>query len=166
MIKLRAPEPKDVDLLFIWENDPGLYEVLPAAAPLSRHQMWEYVNNYNADPYATNQLRLIIEDEDGATVGYLDMFEFDPVNRRAGMAIYIGEEYRGRRFATMAIEQFAQYCGSTLALHQLWAIVAVDNMPSRTLFTGCGFKACGRLRSWIRRRNQYSDAMIYQKLFA
>ena len=51
-IYLRAPEPEDVDRLFLWENDSedGLHGHW-ARAPLSRFQIWEYVNSYDANPY-------------------------------------------------------------------------------------------------------------------
>lgn len=163
---LRAPEKKDVDRIFIWENDSGLFEVLPNAAPLSRLQVWEYIENYKADPFADRQLRLMVDDEEGNnTVGYIDLFEFDPVSRRAGIAIYIDEAYRRKGFALKAIDDICKYAQDTLAAHQLWAIVAIDNQPSISLFDAAGFKPCGRLRSWLRRKSQYVDALFLQKLF-
>lgn len=166
MINLRAPEQGDVDRIFLWENDPGLFEVLPNAAPLSRLQVWEYIQNYNADPFSSRELRMMIEDSDiSQTVGYIDIFEFDPVNRRAGIAIYINEDNRCRGYASQALEKVGEYAHNTLAIHQLWAIVAIDNEPSRALFTNAGFKPCGRLRSWLRRKTHYIDALFFQKLF-
>ena len=167
MISLRAPEQNDVDRIFLWENDPGFFEVLPYAAPLSRLQVWEYINNYDADPFSARELRMMISDNDsGDTVGYVDLFQFDPVNRRAGIAIYIDEDFRRRSYASKAIDKVCEYAASTLAAHSLWALVAIDNEPSRAMFVKAGFKPSGRLRSWIRRKSQYVDALIFQKLFA
>ena len=165
-MSLRAPEKNDVDRIFLWENDPGLFEVLPNPAPLSRFQVWEYVENYKADPFVTHELRLMIDDDaSGKTVGYVDLFEFDPVNRRAGIGVYIDEDYRRQGFARLALETVGEYAHTTLAIHQLWAIVAIDNAPSLGLFEKAGFKPCGKLRSWLRRRLQYIDALFLQKLF-
>lgn len=166
MVKLRAPEKEDVDRIFMWENDPGLFEILPNPAPLSRFQVWEYVENYKADPFATRELRQMIDDESGATVGYIDLFEFDAVNHRAGVGIYIDEDWRRRGFGAQALEALGEYAHTILAIHQLWAIVAIDNEASLALFTAAGFKPCGRLRSWIRRRRVYVDAIFFQRLFA
>ena len=166
MINLRAPEKEDVDRIFLWENDPGFFEVLPNAAPLSRLQVWEYIQNYKADPFASHELRLMIDDaETGTTVGYIDFFEFDPANRRGGVAIYIDEEDRRKGFGSQALDAFSKYAHESLAIHQLWAIIAIDNEPSRQLFVAAGFKPCGRLRSWLCRRRQYVDALMLQKLF-
>ncbi len=166
MISLRAPEEKDLDNLFFWENDPSFTEALPQSAPLSRYQIWEYIKNYQADPFTTKELRMMIhEDASDRSVGHIDMFDFDPVNRRAGVGIYIDEEYRRMGYGREALEMFEDYVTSTLGLHQLWAFVAIDNEASKALFTARDFKPAGKLRSWLRRGLLYTDALIFQKLF-
>lgn len=60
-VRLRALEPEDVDRLYIWENDRDMWPFGGTRAPLSRHQLWEYATNYDANPFAAGQLRLIIE---------------------------------------------------------------------------------------------------------
>lgn len=164
MIKLRAPEQNDTDLLFLWENDSNLFESLPQAAPVSRYQVWQYIQNYQADPFATGELRMMITDGD-TTVGHVDIFDFSPTDRRAGIGIYIDNRYRHRGIATHALLQLEQYATATLGMHQLWAIITIDNAASIALFTKSGYHSSGRLRSWIRRGSQYTDALIFQKLF-
>ncbi len=162
---LRAPEETDVDRLFFWENDRSLMESLPCPAPVSRFQVWEYIRNYKADPFTSGELRLIISDPAGNALGYIDLFDFDAINRRAGIGIYIDDEYRRRGYATEAIRLLCGYAHETLGIHQLWAYVAVDNRPSVDLFTAAEFKPAGKLRSWIRRGHTYADALILQRLF-
>ena len=167
MISLRAPEEADVDRIFLWENDPGFNESLPQPAPLSRYQVWEYIKNYQADPFTTKELRMIIYDEaEKATIGHIDMFDFDPVNRRAGVGIFVDEEFRRMGYAREALEMFEDYVTRTLGMHQLYATVAIDNEASKRLFVARGFKPCGKLRSWLRRGTQYTDALFFQKLFS
>lgn len=164
-IALRAPEPEDVDRLFLWENDTDLSGSLPHAAPLSRMQVWEYVRNYNADPFAAGELRMMIVDcESGATVGHVDIFDFCPADRRAGIAIYIDESCRRQGYAAAALAEMERYVRLSLGLHMLWAIVAVSNIASRELFSCLGFKISGKLRSWLRRDNRYEDVFLFQKL--
>ena len=165
MITLRAPEEHDVDRIFIWENDRDFMDAMPQSAPLSRLQVWEYVKNYNADPFTAKELRMMVDEATLGTVGYIDMFDFDPVNRRAGIGIYIDEQYRHQGYAKEALEMMEGYVTSTLGLHQLWAQVSIDNEASRQLFTARGFKPAGRLRSWLRHKSQYTDALFFQKLF-
>lgn len=163
-ITLRAPEPDDTDAIYTWENDSALFESLPNPAPLSRFQIWEYIQNYKADPYVDGQLRLVVC-KDTRPVGLIDLCEFNPTDRRASVGIYIAPAHRHNGIATAALALLCDYAAGTLGLHQLFATIALDNVPSKTLFTSAGFRPSGRLRSWIRRGTQYADAIIFQKLF-
>lgn len=161
-ITLRAPEPSDVDSLYIWENDRP--EAI--SAPLSHHNVWTYVDNYRADIYADRELRLVIvERSSGEAAGHIDLYEFNPSDRRAGVAVYIAPAYRRRGYARAALALLEGYCRASLGMHQLWAHVAVDNCPSRALFAAAGFSPAGRLRSWLRTPEGYTDVLIFQKLF-
>lgn len=165
-ITLRAPEPEDVDTLYIWENDRDAAEGWPGAAPVSRLQVWNYVHNYDADPLRAGELRLVITDSaTGNRLGQIDLLEIDRVNSRAGVAVYVAPEHRRRRIGTAALKLTVNYAMHTLGLHQLWAEVAVDNAPSMALFATAGFKPCGRLRSWIRRGHAaWTDVILLQRL--
>ena len=166
LISLRPVEPADVDTLYIFENSPGAVRTGFASAPVSRQSLWEYAEAYSADIFAEKQLRLmIVENSSGKTVGTIDLAEFDPRDRRAFAGIYIAEDSRRRGYAYAAIELIKEYCASTLGMHQLAAVVAADNAPSRALFEKAGFKTCGRLRSWLRTGSTYTDALILQILF-
>ena len=167
MITLRALEPIDVDILYRWENDPAVWGVGLTIAPYSRKQLWDYVNNYDGDIYSARQLRLMIDinDSDGhlQTVGTIDLYDFDPVNSRCGLGILIAPEFRRRGLGLEAIGQAEVYCRGRLSLHQLYCIVGEDNVPSRRLFEKAGFTVSGRLRSWLRSADRYTDAYICQK---
>lgn len=162
-ITLRAPEPADIDIMYLWENDPLLWIDGAVRAPMSRQLLHDFVMSYNPDPNASGQMRLIIESNATRTAaGCIDLYEYDAINRRAGVGIVISREHHGRGYASAALELMKLYCGQHLGLHQLWAIINRENEPSVRLFTGAGFKTCGSLRSWIRIGNTYRDALMYQ----
>lgn len=164
-IIFRAPEPQDVDAMFRWENDRASWPDGRTRCPMSRHALWQYVENYSADILASGQARFIIVDRSSSDyLGCVDLYDIDPINRRAGIGIYVESSARGQGIASMAIELLADYCRVDLGLHQLWAIMAADNQGSRSLFRRCAFKECGRLRSWIRQAEHYTDALIAQRL--
>ena len=164
-IILRAPEPSDIDSMYIWENYPTIWKDGALRAPMSRKTLCDFVNYYNPDPASAGQLRLIIELEATHTpVGCIDLYEYDSVNRRAGTGIVISREFQNLGYAARALRLMCDYCQTDLGLHQLWAIVARANEASLKLYTGCGFLTCGNLRSWIRTGNSYSDALILQRL--
>ncbi|MCM1036933.1 MAG: GNAT family N-acetyltransferase [Bacteroides sp.] len=162
-ITLRAPEPDDVDRIFLWENDLAMAEAAVNGAPVSRLQVWNYVQTYTADPFGAGELRLIIE-ADGRAAGHIDLIEVDARNRRAGIAIYIAPDERRRGLGAAALAEMIKYCRDRLDLHQVWAHVAVDNAASLALFRAVGFRPAGRLRSWLRRGGEWVDVVVMQYL--
>lgn len=164
IIRLRAPEPADVDSIYLWENDP---DGRGGCTPVSRRQVWDYVQAYDADALRAGELRLLIVPE-GETdaVGCIDLYETDARNRRAGVAVYIDPAHRRRGYARAALTLMLHHAKRDLGLHQLWAHVAADNAPSLALFAACGFKAAGCLRSWLRRGNRWTDVRVLQHLEA
>lgn len=161
---LRALEPADVDMLYLWENDPDVWRVSGTIAPLSYQRIAQFVEEQNYDLYATRQMRLVIECENMA-VGTLDIVEFDPQHLRFGLGILIyAPEARRKGYAHAAIDAIKEYARDTLALKQIWASVAADNEASIALFEGCGFKRCGTRKAWLRRADGYIDQHEYQLL--
>ncbi len=162
--RLRALEPSDIELLYLWENDPEVWRVSGSVAPLSRERIAQFIAEQSYDLYATRQMRLIVEAE-GVAVGTLDIFDFDPYNLRFGIGILIyAAEHRRRGYARAAIEQLKEYGRESLGIHQIWAEVAADNVASIALFEECGFEVCGRHREWLRRGEEFIDQLDYQLL--
>lgn len=164
-IRLRAPEPTDVDAMFRWENDSQSWVNGRTRAPMSRHALWQYVESYDADIMHAGQARfIIVETSSAEPIGCIDLYDIDTLNRRAAVGIYIEPSWRNRDMATQSLLLLADYCQQQLGLHQLWAVIASDNTPSRALFHSVGFKECGRLRSWLRQGEHYTDALLTQRL--
>lgn len=160
-VLLRAPEPDDVDSIFLWENDRPEAD----SEPVSRFNVWQYVQNYDGNIYTAGELRLVVVDKtDGRAVGLVDLYEFNANDRRAGVAIYIESQRRRQSLASAALALLEHHAGHDLGMHQLWAHIAADNMASRALFASRGFKPAGRLRSWLRRGDRYADVMVVQKM--
>ena len=110
-ISLRALEPEDLELLYEWENDTANWIISNTLAPFSRFTLKRYIENSHKDIHETGQLRLMIDHiADNRTIGTIDLFDYDPFHRRAGVGILIApEEYRRRGFATMALECLIKY---------------------------------------------------------
>lgn len=161
MIHLRAPEPSDVDRMYIWENDPGMWRYGYSPAPLSRHQIWEYVRQYDANPMTQDQLRLIAANSTGA-VGTVDLYNIDIRNRHAFVGIMIAREHRRKGYGIETLGILADYCRDNLGLHHIAATVASDNEASLKLFTKAGFTAQAVLPGWVARGR---DTMVDAHLF-
>ena len=166
LTRLRALEAEDVDLLYVWENDPAVWGVSGTLAPFSWHTLRRFLDEQRFDLYAARQLRLVVETLDGRAVGLVDLFEFEPVDLRAGIGILIhGAGDRGRGFASDALDVLCRYARQVLGLHQLWCSVAPDNAASLTLFRRAGFVECGRKREWRRTPDGWADELLLQKIF-
>lgn len=149
-VSLRALEPEDVPFLYLWENDRSLWPFGCAQAPLSRHQLWEYVQSYDANPLAQGQLRLIIQ-HNGEAVGTADLYDIDIRNRRAFVGIMVIPSHRRCGTALQALHLLADYCRTTLPLRQLAATVSADNLPSLSLFRSAGYAHSATLPGWFLR---------------
>lgn len=162
---LRAPEMNDLDMLYLWENDSEQWNVGNAVAPYSRKQLWDYIDTYEADIFASRQMRFVIEEKSShKAIGTIDVFDFDPVNRHASVGIYIDVNARKQGYAKRAIDLLCEYCFTHIGMHSLTALTAVNNEPAQRLFKACRFKTCGCLRSWVRIGNQYEDVVVLQLL--
>lgn len=166
-IRLRAVEPVDVDLMYVWENDGTIWPLSGTTEPFSRHQLERFIEMHqDADIFRNGQLRLIIETRrEAKPVGAVDLFEFDPIHRRAGIGILIYEQSdRGRGYASDAIETLCRYTRDTLRMHQLWCNVGSGNTASLGLFRGAGFTEIGVKRDWQWTPDGYRDEVMLQKI--
>ncbi len=163
--RLRALEAEDLDLLYTWENDPAVWGVSGTRAPFSRHTLRRFLDEQQFDLYAARQLRLVIETLGGRAVGLVDLFEFEPVDLRAGIGILIhAAGDRGCGFASDALAVLCRYAQETLGLHQLWCNVTPDNTASLSLFRHAGFAVCGRKSQWRRTPDGWADELMLQKI--
>lgn len=163
-ITLRALEPSDLEVIYYWENDPSVWEVSHTLAPFSKFVLTQYLETQHLDIYTTKQLRLVAMNKHLVPVGLIDLFDFDPQHKRAGVGILIDEKARGKGHAKEAIELMETYCFNHLDLHQTYANIGADNEASIKLFEALGYKKVGVKKDWIKTTNGFVDEILYQKL--
>lgn len=167
LIHLRALEPEDLELLYRWENNMEWWNLGNTLSPYSRYVLKEYIAGSHRDIYEQRQLRLMIDlRSTGATVGTVDLYDFDPHHRRAGIGVLLDPLYQKNGLATEALNLLADYAFSLLKLHQLYAHIPVKNDASKTLFTRCGYTITGILTDWITTEQGYSDVITMQRINA
>ena len=166
---LRRLEAGDLDFLYRWENDPDVWQygdcgaatwraesIIASDTPeeeaptplerFTRDDLREFIENQQYVFHATGQLRFVICRRDpastlpGAPVGFIDLFDFDPVGLRAGVGILIcALQHRGRGYGREALKLASDYARRVLGLRSLWCSVATDNTASLALFSGAKF---------------------------
>jgi len=163
-INLRALEPEDLELLYEWENTISYWVISSTVVPFSKYTLKRYIKNSHKNIYETGQLRLMIEHiNDNVTIGTIDIFDFDPFHKRAGLGILIAkEEYRRRGYASMALKCLINYCFNTLQVHQLYCNILTNNCESMDLFKKVGFIESGIKKDWIKTADGYLDEHMFQ----
>lgn len=165
-IRLRAMEPDDCQAMYRWENDTTLWSLGETTRPFSRAVLDDFIRNSSLDLYQARQLRLIVELRDAASpIGCVDLFAFDPLNRRAGVGILLYDPlHRRQGYGSDALNLLIDYAFRHLELRQLWADIPVSNTASLRLFERAGFTGNALRRQWVRCSNgTYEDARFLQR---
>jgi len=164
-IALRALEPTDIDLLYKWENDTEIWHISNTLTPFSRFVLEQYLVNAHEDIYASKQVRLMIDhinSPEVKTIGSVDLFDFSPHHKRAGVGILIAKEERGKGYASEALDLVIKYSFDTLNLHQLYCNISKDNEQSLKLFQKHGFMIIGNKKHWLRIEDSWVDEYMLQ----
>ncbi len=116
------------------------------------------------DIFETKQIRLIIQKkEDEKILGAVDLFDFDPFNRRAGVGILIGnQEDRNLGYASEALQSLREYAFGVLDLKQLYCNICEDNKDSLKLFIKQGYILTGQKKDWIKKGDQWLSEYFLQ----
>ncbi len=164
IIRLRALEPEDVDILYKWENDTNIWKVSNTIAPFSRYILRQFIENQKYDIYETRQIRLIIESkQSGKPVGSIDIFDIDPYNQRAGIGILIYDtKDQGQGYASSALAALIRYCFHILCFNQLYCNILSNNTRSLNLFKSKGFAVVGLKREWVKTTTDWLDEYMLQ----
>ncbi len=120
------------------------------------------------------QDKLILTAEEGASLsggkiqlyalpyGCIDLYAYDPLNRRAAVGIMVANEYRRQGYALAMLNSLAEMARETFHLHLLYADIAASNNASLALFAKAGYKECGHFREWLVVHNNYIDSIRMQ----
>lgn len=165
---LRALEPQDIDIIYTWENDVEIWQNSNTYAPFSRYVLEQYIlSAQQMDIQSSKQLRLMVDviiDKEPRTVGCIDIFDCDFLNKRAGVGILVDKGYRGKGIATEAIKKLCQYAKAYLMLHQLYANIEESNVSSIKAFEKNGFEMIGVKKDWICCGGKFRNECMFQKI--
>ncbi|MDR2036623.1 MAG: GNAT family N-acetyltransferase [Bacteroidales bacterium] len=166
MVSLRAVEPEDLTLLYLWENERNVWKVSNTLVPFSKFQLQRYIESDPSNIHAHQQLRMMIDYNDNTnirTIGTIDLFDFDPIHQRAGLGILIAsEEDRRQGFAFDAIQLMIEYCRDVLFMHQIYCNISASNEASIQLFGKAGFVITGTKKEWLKTARGWEDEFFLQ----
>lgn len=159
-VTLRMPKLLDLDQLLLWENN--LKNSLFSDNPIfyTKEQIEEFLTS-DQDIFLNLQMRFMI-DSSGSAVGCIDLFEYDMVNSRAGVGIFIDEKFRNMGIATKALSLLKSICIKDYFISNLHANILHTNKASIQLFKRAGFNKNGVKENWIRTENTMLDVWFFQ----
>ena len=159
MLRLRKIEPSDLPFLYQWENDATMWADSDNHNPLSHYDLRQYIESSTGDIYRDGQLRLVI-DEEGVTLGSIDLFDFDARNRKAAIGMYIAPHARGKGIGKQSVELLLDYAFNFLKLRMIYAIIGVNNENCSRIYHSLGFQPSATLLAWTLE----DDAILWQKI--
>ena len=159
MIRLRKIEPTDLPYLYQWENDAQMWADSDTHNPLSQSDLRDYIACSTGDIYRDGPLRLMREEE-GACMGCIDLFDFDPRNRKAAIGMYIAPYARGKGIGVQSVKLLEEYAFNFLHLRMLYAIIATTNIVCSNIYKKEGYEPSSILRAWTLE----DDAILWQKI--
>ncbi len=164
-INLRGLEPEDLEFVHMIENDTNFWHLSNTITPLSKFAIKTYLESASEDIYTTKQLRLVIETIGGSAVGLIDLFDFDPYHKRAGLGIIIHKtENQQKGAGSESIALLIDYAKSKLQLHQLYCNIMSSNVSSIALFEKLGFEKTGEKKDWCWSASGFENEYLMQKI--
>lgn len=107
--------------------------------------------------------------------GCIDLYNYDPLNRRCAVGIMVATEHRRQGHALAMLQALENlYRPSALQpptsnlqphsspLHILYADIAITNTASIALFRKAGYTQCGHFKEWLLVNDQYIDSIRMQ----
>jgi RimJ/RimL family protein N-acetyltransferase len=97
-------------------------------------------------------------------VGFLQVVEFEPVDRRAEFGICLLAETRGRGFGGEALTLAMGHLMQHWNLRKLSLRVRADNAAAQVCYKKIGFQECGRLRAHVYLDGGWQDVVLMERL--
>ncbi|MFW6019744.1 MAG: GNAT family N-acetyltransferase [Bacteroidales bacterium] len=164
-IKLRVPEPEDIETLVNWENDTSIWHAGITTIPYSRFEVEQFILQNKNDAFQEKQVRFLITlASENTSIGTADLFDINALHRRAGVGIMIVQEHRNKGYAKQALQLIEQYAFQSLWLQQIYANIHAANSISIDLFKAAGFNHNGTKKAWIKTPQRFMDEFFMQKL--
>jgi ribosomal-protein-alanine N-acetyltransferase len=146
MIDLKRVGASDADAKLIfesWGRYPQNFARLTARVFVDVGDAERYLSNLFSAP---GSMAFHIVGPEQAVVG---IAKASVTQHRAQVGYVVHEPFRGRGFATRAVEALVQRLEAEPGISRIWATCALDNPASTRVLEKCGFEREGILRNWV-----------------
>lgn len=144
MIDLKPVSASDAELIFeSWGRYPQNFTRLTARAFMDVGDAERYLRGLFSAPAS---IAFHIVGPGGAVVGIVKAIVAE---HRAQVGYVVHEPFRGRGFATRAVEALVERLEAQPGISRIWATCALDNPASTRVLEKCGFEREGILKNWV-----------------
>lgn len=160
LVRLRPIEQKDIDEdgEADTENDRSMGSIDPPLSPmLDREQFQELARQSGKDDY----LFLLIENQEGQTVGFIHSHDCVRRNGAFKYAIGIQHKHWGRGYGRAAVMIFLRYFFRELRYQKCTTPIYAFNERSIRFHEALGFRFEGRLRNMVYTNGEYFDELYF-----
>ena len=162
LINIRVLNLEDLTFLYSLENNKSLWELSQTHMPFSKQVLQAYLATAHKDIKELKQLRLMITSKTNEPLGFIDLFDFDARNKRAGVSIVLIDKHRQKGYGKDALNLLVNYSFTELHLHQLYSNVLEGNKASFHLFKSVGFEEIGIKKDWRLYEGHYKNEYLFQ----
>ena len=97
-----------------------------------------------------------------SAIGCIDLYAYDPLNRRAAVGIMVANEYRRQGYGLAMLQALKELSTTNYRLHTLYADTAASNNASLALFRKAGYQQCGHFKEWLEHDSHFIDNIRMQ----
>lgn len=162
-IRLRSPEPKDIEALYAQKNDREIGALLVGFhTGYSRADIADWIEFHRR---AQDEALYVIADGDDRCLGHVGLYRIDHRAGSANFGILIGDKPSwgkgiGRRCTTFMVE----FGFHELNLHRIYLDVLATNQRAAELYRKVGFVEEGLMRQAQFKEGRYVDVHIMSVL--
>lgn len=168
LVRLRRPELTDAERYYRWINDQDVVGNLIALRyPISLSEEERFLQELPAMSFSAGGL-LSIETKDGVHIGSTGFYDVRSEDRKAGLAITIGEkEYWSQGYGGDAVVTLLRFGFHEMGLNRVWLTTVEYNERAMACYKRCGFREEARMRNDVYRHGRYWDfvqmAILHQE---
>jgi UDP-4-amino-4,6-dideoxy-N-acetyl-beta-L-altrosamine N-acetyltransferase len=159
--KLTPLEESDLDLLYSWQNDPGIRDLtMGFRFPVQRETVREWIKHQREQNSKSRVVFAIRQQE--TLVGTAQLHSIDQYQRRASLGIYIGElKRRNSGLGFVSCSLLIDYAFNGLDIRKIGLEVVSINNNAIRLYEKLGFKKEGVKLAEYFLDGKYLDVCIY-----
>lgn len=158
-VYLRAIEKGDLELRYIWINNPIVRETLLLPVPISLAQIEIWFEKIVRDP--TREDFIIVYKEDNIPIGFAGYVNIDRTNSKVEPFIAIGDEkYWGKGLGTEIVHKLLDYSFNELGFNRCYGFMLDNNPGALKMDLKAGFKEEGILKQDVMIHGKYHDRIM------